>query len=182
MATQSCRHFNTCSSPICPEVSVSIKCATWFPADEICHRHEYAELPWVGRQRRIALLTKGKTEAGFFTYRMLSHRFQIKRGIQGIVFEAGDRTEAEERWLKQHPGLRNPSPEQREEARARIMRLRPWESRRRKPVPSDVETAKVFWYTPAALTVVLRPSDGSPVPNPSIRRWLFDAMTPGRAG
>lgn len=47
---QSCTHFDTCSSNLCPK-DADIAKRTWFIGEDICVVREYRDLPFINRQK-----------------------------------------------------------------------------------------------------------------------------------
>ena len=68
-----------CSAPICPIDKGSLKNARWYPDEPVCPYKEYANLPWIITQKRIA--KKARHLDRFFTYKdFQKKRAQAPRG------------------------------------------------------------------------------------------------------
>lgn len=111
-----CKHYESCSAPICPRNADSVKHCIWFPGEETCSLTDVPE--WVKRQRKLSLYA---SKEGYFNADMLSHGFTIRKGIRGCD---PDRL-IEERavdvlhWLREHP---SPSKERLVAMRERAMK------------------------------------------------------------
>ena len=102
-----CRSFDTCSCPICPEQPANPH-LSWFPGEDVCLKREVPA--WVKRQRKINKRTGGDYTRGLFTIKMLANPGVITVGIRGLDPDKGETTDqAVQEWLKRHPGpSRNP--------------------------------------------------------------------------
>ena len=117
VTTNKCRHFNTCSAPLCPQDEASFGCI-WFADEEICIRQTVPD--WVRRQRKIAKKVKS-WEVGYFTQGMLDHNCVVGVGMKGLNPDSEDSQEnMEKRWFKKHPMIREKTEEEKEEARRRF--------------------------------------------------------------
>jgi len=79
-----CRHFGSCSAPLCPLDAESLRRGLWYPDEEICRNKRFSKLRWIKVQRRIARLHAEHGVRGFFTYEMLCSIRQVRRGIKGL--------------------------------------------------------------------------------------------------
>lgn len=111
-----CRYFDECGAPLCPLDESSIKNCVWYRDEEICRKASV--LDWIRRQRKIAKL--GLTpEDGCFTVEMLNHHCVIGKALKGLTPEQYPRERHVERWIKEHPAIRELTPEERERAAER---------------------------------------------------------------
>jgi hypothetical protein len=113
-----CKHFESCSAPICPNDAKSAL-AVWFADEQVCRLQDVPE--WVKRQRKIAKTGVFAT-AGFFTLPILERRCVIGKKITGINPDATDtdRKIAEEDWLCRHPSVKPKTSGEREKLVARM--------------------------------------------------------------
>ncbi len=103
MSASSCTRFDGCDCPLCPLDVQSLGYGVWFADESVCPRKDFAALPWVRRQRKLARVLGPLSSAGSFTVRMLERDFIVRRGLTGLDPNKGppDRTEAD--WLGVHP-------------------------------------------------------------------------------
>jgi len=119
VTSQDCLRFEECSAPICPMDEQSLKYGLWYPDEEFCIRQEYGKLLYVRNQRKIAKRARNKDF--YFTYRILNHNCQIKRGIKGLDPDQDNcqRMADETNWLMNHPVKRQLSEAEKEVLRRR---------------------------------------------------------------
>ena len=104
MSCETCRYFESCSAPICPEDPESLAYCAWFSDEEICKRADYAGVSWIKRQKRIARATQKDFWRGCFTMAMLDHPCTIHSSIKGLDPEKGEISEARvKEWMSKHP-------------------------------------------------------------------------------
>ena len=118
-----CTLYETCLAPLCPLDRSSLK-GIWYPDEEICRSRSYANLAWIGSQRRI-----GRVGArGYFTLEMLKRNCIVKKGIAGLDPDAEEEPQLR-RWLADHPKRREMSEEKKAALRQRAQAGRFWEKR-----------------------------------------------------
>ena len=105
-----CRHFDTCSAPICPLDESSLKNCTWFANEDICKLKQTPR--FVRNQKTIQ--KRSRDNETYYTHPMLNRDFIIKAGITGIDpdQEAAQAHQAEKKWIKDHPEKKPLSDEQ----------------------------------------------------------------------
>jgi hypothetical protein len=100
MSAPTCRSYDECNAPLCPEDMNSLAHCAWFRDEETCRRKDYAGLGWVRRQKKLVRATGRDRECGCFTVEMLAHQCQIRKGITGLDPDAGPITqEQSRRWI-----------------------------------------------------------------------------------
>jgi hypothetical protein len=117
MTAPTCRNYDRCSAPLCPNDAQSLKDGLWYPDEEICVLRNAPD--WVRRQRKIAKRTKGDYRIGFFCHRMLDRNIKVSAGIKGLDPEK-DLEPQLSRWLDAHPGMKPLTEEERDRVRARF--------------------------------------------------------------
>lgn len=76
-----CHKFNSCSAPICPfEEGEVLRQSTWYPHEPICTRRMGSKI--TRKQRRIAVITGGDQNRGYFNLDMLKTR-RVSKKIMG---------------------------------------------------------------------------------------------------
>jgi len=121
MSCPTCRYFNHCNSPLCPEDAESLARCAWFPDEESCHRRDLRGARWIVRQRRIAKVTGGDSSRGCFTFAMLSQNCRVMKGVRGLDPESGEiSAERVGRWLKEHRSVREWTAEERAVQRSKV--------------------------------------------------------------
>ena len=98
MLNTQCRHYDTCSAPLCPLDESSLERGVFYLDEEVCSRRGMPT--WVGKQRKLAkVAAKTKSpDSGFFSVRMLEAIQKIGRGVRGA--DPAD-SDSEEKWLKE---------------------------------------------------------------------------------
>lgn len=102
--SEKCKHFSTCSAPICPLDDGGI----WYPDEKICKVRRFQQEQWVKNQKKIKKV--GNYDTGYFTKEMLDRRLFVKKGIKGIDPEK-DEPRQIKKWLHEHPN-RQPTQKQ----------------------------------------------------------------------
>lgn len=103
-----CKHFETCSAPICPKDPDSVRFCAWFPGEDICILRDVPA--WVKRQRRIAKATAGNNALGCFTADMLAYPCMIRVGMKGLDPSTEITPTRVQKWLAERLDLRNNTP------------------------------------------------------------------------
>lgn len=83
-----------CICQLCP-MENDIDKHLWYPDESVCSSRQYARLPWLKTQRKVAKLHLGP-DTGFFTVRMLEVIGRVSKGLQGVD---PDSPGSEQRWL-----------------------------------------------------------------------------------
>jgi len=99
-AKEQCRHFEMCSSPMCPLDMKELDTSVWFPDEDICIVNEPPH--WVERQEKFRDRTKDKGTC--YTFNMLKWKCMIKKNINGIDPEdtIPKLKKSEREWMKNH--------------------------------------------------------------------------------
>ena len=95
-----CNLFEACETPeapLCPIQESTVKRGIWYPDEPICQAKQFQDLSWIKKQHQIAAF-KLKTDAGFFTVRMLDAVHMITRNLRGAN---PDNPNAELKWLEE---------------------------------------------------------------------------------
>lgn len=95
MTSETCKQWNTCEAPLCPEDKRSLEYGLWYGDEEVCPMLTQRSLKWIQRQRKLVKFGK-KLDDGFFTVKMLLAVKSLSKGIQGANPDSID-TEAS--WL-----------------------------------------------------------------------------------
>ena len=103
-----CRHFDSCSAPLCPLDSSSLGGGLWYPDEEICRVRKFQQEQWLKNQKKLKKV--GNLDSGYFTKEMLDRRLIVRKGIKGIDPDK-DESRQLKRWLSEHPD-RKPSQKQ----------------------------------------------------------------------
>jgi len=107
MEKETCNHFDSCSSPLCPlDSAEDLAEYLWYPDEEICTRHNNV---WIKQQRKIAKKTKDMWK--YYTLEMLKVHCMVKEGITGIDPDKNPEPQME-RWFETHPPIRELTPEE----------------------------------------------------------------------
>ncbi len=77
-----CKHFNTCSAPLCPMDNQTLDGGLWYPHEEICKLRKFAKQGWIRKQRKIVKI--GSDTSRYFTVDMLNSIKSVKKGIKGL--------------------------------------------------------------------------------------------------
>jgi hypothetical protein len=77
---QSCTHFETCSSNLCPR-DPDISFRTWYIGEDVCPLREYRDLPFIRRQRQINKRRPPSLIDKLFTYAELVETAPKKRTL-----------------------------------------------------------------------------------------------------
>lgn len=93
-----CRHFDSCSAPLCPLDLEHLKTGIWYPDEEICRLKKITE--WIKLQKKIA--KKAKDTVTYYTYEMLSRNCKVGTGMMGLNPDKPKESQLED-WLKKHP-------------------------------------------------------------------------------
>ena len=119
-----CKYFDECSAPICPEDEASMKHCAWFPDEDVCRRGDFASTPMVRNQKRIARATGKDFERGCFTVEMLSGVTKITRSIKGLDPETPASADRVKKWLAGFKVRKLLTEEQKAVLRARALKMR----------------------------------------------------------
>ena len=95
-----CNLFEACESPeapLCPIQENTLKHAIWYPDEPICQSKQFQDVPWIKKQKQIAAL-RLKTNAGFFTVRMLDAIHMVTKNLKGAD---PDYPSAESKWFQE---------------------------------------------------------------------------------
>jgi hypothetical protein len=95
-----CNLFEECESPeapLCPIQESTVKRGIWYPDEPICQAKLFQEISWLKKQHQIAAL-RLKTDAGFFTIRMLDAIHVVTKNLRGAD---PDNSDAESKWLEE---------------------------------------------------------------------------------
>ncbi|MEM3658474.1 MAG: hypothetical protein QXQ66_08710 [Candidatus Hadarchaeum sp.] len=100
-----CSFYSRCECPLCPLENNPL--AIWYTEDPVCKNPEFPII--INVMKKL----KKKQAEGFFTLRMLSRDFVVRKGIQGIDPDLPSSIKnpekeyqrREELWLKRHPEL-----------------------------------------------------------------------------
>ena len=95
-----CNLFEACGTPeapLCPIQESPLKYAIWYPDEPICQAKQFQDLPWIKKQKQIAIL-RLKTDVGFFTVRMLDAVHMVTKNLKGAD---PDDPGAELKWLQE---------------------------------------------------------------------------------
>ena len=106
--SKQCKHFDTCSAPLCPLDASSLGGGLWYPDEDICKVRRFQQDRWIKNQKKIKKV--GSYETGYFTKEMLDRRLFVKKGIKGIDPDKDGPTQIK-KWLDSHPD-RKPSQKQ----------------------------------------------------------------------
>ena len=119
MASNECRHFENCSSPLCPMDEESLLHCYWFGDEPIC-KLQSENHNWVKRQKKIARAVQDNST--YFTLPMLQHPCVIGSALTGIDPDAIDfeREKQEGLWFRKHPKKRELSTEEKAKVRERF--------------------------------------------------------------
>ncbi|MHC4069848.1 MAG: hypothetical protein ACYSR8_09795 [Planctomycetota bacterium] len=98
--SKQCKHFDTCSAPICPLDESSLKSGLWYPDEKICSSRGFQQKRWIKNQKKIKKV--GSYDTGYFTKVMLDRRLFVKKGIKGIDPDK-DGPKQIKKWLHEHP-------------------------------------------------------------------------------
>jgi len=93
-----CRHFDSCSAPLCPLDVKHLKVGIWYPDEDICRLKTSPN--WKKIQKKIAKKTKDKNT--YYTYEMLNRNCRVGRGMVGLNPDKPEKSQLED-WLKKHP-------------------------------------------------------------------------------
>jgi hypothetical protein len=96
--SEQCRHFDSCSAPLCPLDSEHLKIGSWYPDEEICKLKTVPN--WVKVQKKITKKTKDKNT--YYIYEMLNINCKVAKGITGLNPDKPEEQQLED-WLKKHP-------------------------------------------------------------------------------
>ena len=102
--SKQCKHFNSCSGPLCP----LDLCGIWYADEDICKVRKFQQERWIKNQKKIKKV--GSYDTGYFTKEMLDRRLFVKKGIKGIDPDK-DEPRQLKKWLREHPD-RQPSRKQ----------------------------------------------------------------------
>lgn len=99
---EECPSYEGRSAPLCPLDPKSLETGIWYPDEEICKSKKVNGLDWIKRQRKL----KARAHPEFyFTYRMLNHKFVIRKGIKGLDPNKQEKKELA-KWFKAHPEIK----------------------------------------------------------------------------
>lgn len=99
---QDCRHWDSCSAPLCPLDLQSMEHGIWYPDEEICRSRTHRQgLKWIENQRKIA--KKAKSTDTYFTVEMLDRDFIVRSGIEGIDPDSKNPEKEYKQWFVSHP-------------------------------------------------------------------------------
>ena len=93
---EQCKHFDSCSAPICPLDDGAI----WYPDEDICKNRGFLQERWIKNQKKIKKV--GSYYTGYFTKAMLDRRLIVKKGMKGIDPDK-DEPRQLKKWLSEHP-------------------------------------------------------------------------------
>ena len=124
MASDKCRHFENCSSPLCPMDEESLLHCYWFGNEPVCGLQSENQVDWIKRQRKIARAVQDNST--YFTLSMLKHPCVIGRALTGIDPDAIDfeREKQERLWFGKHPKRREMSAERKAELAGKMSVVR----------------------------------------------------------
>ena len=76
-----CKHFNTCSAPLCPMDNKTLDGGLWYPNEEICKLRKFAAQSWIRKQKKISKATYDYSR--FFAFDMLNSIKAVREGARG---------------------------------------------------------------------------------------------------
>jgi len=98
LKSDQCRHFDSCSAPLCPLDEKHLKAGIWYPDEEICRLKKITD--WIKRQKKIAKKTKDKDT--YYSYEMLNRNCKVGTGMTGLNPDIAEEPQLIV-WLKKHP-------------------------------------------------------------------------------
>jgi hypothetical protein len=112
-----CNLFEACESPeapLCPIQETTVKRGIWYPDEPICQAKQFQDISWIKKQKQIAAL-RLKTDAGFFTVKMLDDIHVIARNLRGAD---PDNSDAESKWFDRRTVKRASAADKRRERKS----------------------------------------------------------------
>ena len=106
-----CKHFDSCSAPLCPLDTESLMQGIWFCDEDICRLRQVPR--FVRNQRTIH--RRSKDNDTYYSHSMLDRNIVIKTSIAGIDRdqEIKQASLAEKKWIKDHQEKKPLTEEQR---------------------------------------------------------------------
>ena len=98
LKSDQCRHFDSCSAPLCPLDEKHLKGDIWYPEEEICRLKKIPD--WIKQQKKIAKKTKEKDT--YYNYEMLNRNCRVGNGMTGLNPDKSEEPQLED-WHKKHP-------------------------------------------------------------------------------
>ena len=93
-----CRHFDSCSTSLCPLDPEYLEVEIWYPDEEICRLKTVPN--WVKIQKKIAKKTKDKNT--YYTYEMLNRNCKVGTGMTGLNPDKPEELQLIA-WYNKHP-------------------------------------------------------------------------------
>jgi len=116
---EKCRHWDSCSAPLCLLDSDSLENGIWYPDEEVCRKRQVPE--WIKRQKKIT--RKARDYSKNFLLEMVKQNCVVGKGMTELDPDSlTSENEQLKRWYRKHPLLSTATRKKRAEIGQRALK------------------------------------------------------------